>query len=335
MNWKKLSFSYKKVNKIARVNYSKDKWGELEMVGDDEIGVHVAATCINYGQAVFEGMKAYRGEDGLVRLFRWEENWKRLNRSGEALLIPPIEKEVFRDALFSVVRANEEFVPPGESGATLYIRPLVLGVGPGLGLAPASEYVLLIYCSPVGPYFCDGFKPVSFMIDRGYDRAAPLGTGRFKIGGNYAGALKSMKSAKDLGFASVIYLDAKEKRYIDECGPANFFGIKDGVYVTPLSDSILPSITNDSLMEIARLMGVGVERRRIPVEELGLFNEAGAVGTAAVITPIGRIVDLEKEKEYRYGDGEVGEVSRKLYEKLVGIQFGREFDESGWVSFVD
>lgn len=335
MNWKQLGFAYTKTNKIVSSNYLDGEWSTLNLVEEDSLNIHVASTCINYGQAAFEGLKAYRGPDNKVRLFRWEENWKRLNKSADALLMPSIEKDDFKAALVKLINANLEFVPPYESGATLYIRPIILGTGPGLGLAASSEYIFTMFCSPVGPYFKDGFKPVDFVIWRGFDRAAPKGTGNLKIAGNYAGTLKSIKEAQTKGFANVIYLDACEKKYIDECGPANFFAIKGDVYITPKSASILPSITNDSIIQIAKSIGLKVEQRKVEIEELETFSEAGACGTAAIITSIGKIVDQENKKEYVFSkNGQPGEVSSKLYNTLRGIQSGIIKDGFGWVSEV-
>ncbi len=219
--------------------------------------------------------------------------------------------------------------------ASLYIRPLLIGSGPQVGVKPANEYLFIVFVTPVGPYFKEGFKPVDMMITEKYDRAAPLGTGKYKVGGNYAASLTSMDLAHKNGFASVIYLDAKEKKYIDECGPANFFGITDNTYITPKSDSILPSITNKSLIEIAASMGMKTERRPVPKEELETFEEVGACGTAAVITAIKKIVDIDSNTTYNYcKDGNPGPVSTKLYHKLQAIQTGDEPDEFGWVTIL-
>jgi len=196
------------------------------------------------------------------------------------------------------VKNNERFVPPYESGASLYIRPLLIGTSAQVGVKPAKEYTFLIFVTPVGPYFKEGFKPTPMVIMREYDRAAPLGTGTYKVGGNYAASLKAGELAHEMGYSAVLYLDAKEKKYIDECGPANFFGIKDNTYITPKSTSILPSITNKSLMQLAEDMGLKVERRIVAEEELATFEEAGACGTAAVISPILRIDDLSENRSY-------------------------------------
>ena len=228
---------------------------------------------------------------------------------------------------------NKRFVPPYGSGASLYIRPLLIGSGPQVGVKPADEYLFMVFVTPVGPYFKEGFKPVNMLLTKEFDRAAPQGTGRFKVGGNYAASLTSMKKAHDEGYANVLFLDSKEKKYIDECGPANFFGIKDNTYITPKSDSILPSITNMSLITLAEELGLKTERRPVTETELESFEEVGACGTAAVISPIGKIVD-ENGKVYDYGS-EPGPISTKLYNKLIAIQTGDEEDTNGWVDIVE
>lgn len=218
----------------------------------------------------------------------------------------------------------------------MYIRPLLIGTGAQVGVHPASEYMFVVFVTPVGPYFKGGFATNPYVIIRQFDRAAPLGTGTYKVGGNYAASLRANKMAHDAGYASEFYLDAKEKKYIDECGAANFFGIKDNTYITPLSTSILPSITNRSLMQLAEDMGLKVERRPIPEEELSTFEEAGACGTAAVISPIQRIDDLENNKSYVISkDGKPGPISEKLYNKLRAIQYGDEPDVHNWVMVLD
>jgi len=295
----------------------------------------MAATCLHYGQEAFEGLKAYRCPDGKVRVFRADENAARLQSTCRGILMPELPTEKFIEMVEKVVRLNERFIPPYESGATLYIRPLLIGTSAQVGVHPADEYLFLIFVTPVGPYFKGGFATNPYVIIREYDRSAPLGTGIYKVGGNYAASLKANKMAHDLGYSCEFYLDAKEKKYIDECGAANFFGIKDNTYVTPKSTSILPSITNKSLMQLAMDMGLKVERRQIPEEELSTFEEAGACGTAAVISPIERIDDLENKKSYIISkDGQPGPISTKLYNKLRNIQYGIEPDEHGWTRVV-
>ena len=318
IDWSNLSFGYMKTDYNVRCYYRDGKWGELELCSEETLNIHMAATCLHYGQEAFEGLKAYRGKDGKIRIFRPEANAERLQSTCRGILMPELPTETFCEAVKKVVKANERFIPPYESGASLYIRPLLIGT------------------TPVGPYFKGGFATNPYVIIRQYDRAAPLGTGTYKVGGNYAASLRANKIAHDAGYASEFYLDAKEKKYIDECGAANFFGIKNNTYVTPLSTSILPSITNRSLMQLAEDMGLKVERRPIPEEELTTFEEAGACGTAAVISPIERIDDLENHKSYVIAkDGKPGPISEKLYHKLRAIQYGDEADPYGWVTVLD
>jgi branched-chain amino acid aminotransferase len=248
----------------------------------------------------------------------------------------PVPLDLFREAVFTAVKLNEKFVPPYGCGASLYIRPLLYGSGAEVGVKPASEYTFIVFVTPVGPYFKGGVKPVNMLLCRDVDRAAPLGTGNIKVGGNYAASMRAIVRARDEGYGNVLFLDAREKKYIDECGPANFFGIKSNTYITPLSDSILPSITNKSIIAIAEKMGMKVERRKVPVEELAEFEETGACGTAAVISPIAKIVDTDTGKTYEYcKDGKPGPVSMKLYNKLIGIQYGEEPDEFGWMTALE
>ena len=335
-DWKNLPFGYMKTDCNIRCRFKDGKWSKPEVSTSEYIDIHIAATGLHYGQEAFEGMKAYMGKDGKVRVFRWDENAKRLILSAEGVKMAPVPVELFREAVFQAVKRNKKFVPPYGSGASLYIRPLLYGSGAEVGVKPSSEYTFIVFVTPVGPYFKEGVKPVNMMICRDVDRAAPLGTGTFKVGGNYAASLRALIKAKEGGYASTIFLDAREKKYIDECGPANFFGIKNNTYITPKSESILNSITNMSLIDIAESLGIKTERRRIPVEELSTFEEAGACGTAAVISPIGKIVDADVNKIYEYcKDGKPGPVSMKLYNKLVGIQNGDVKDEFGWMTAVE
>jgi branched-chain amino acid aminotransferase len=336
LDWKNLPFGYIKTDFNIRCTFKDGKWGKLEVSSSEFIDIHIAATGLHYGQEAFEGLKAYTGKDGKIRLFRWEENAKRLILSAEGIKMAPVPVELFREAIFQAVKLNKRFVPPYGSGATLYVRPLLYGSGAEVGVKPASEYTFIVFVTPVGPYFKNGFKPVNVIISRDVDRAAPLGTGIYKVGGNYAASLRADVAAKAAGYVTSIFLDAKEKKYIDECGPANFFGVKNGVYVTPKSESILNSITNKSLIDVAGSLGIKTERRQVPVEELAEFTETGECGTAAVITPIGKIVDPDKNIIYEYcKDGNPGPVTVKLYNKLVAIQNGDAPDEFGWMSVVE
>jgi len=320
----------------VRSYYRDGKWSEPEIESSEMISLHMAATCLHYGQEAFEGLKAFKGKDGKVRVFRMRDNALRLQSSCRGIMMAEVPVELFEEMVLTAVKKNLRFVPPYESGASLYIRPLIIGTSAQVGVKPSKEYLFLIFVTPVGPYFKEGFRPTPMVIMREYDRAAPLGTGTYKVGGNYAASLVSGEKAHEMGYSAVIYLDAKEKKYIDECGPANFFGIKNNTYITPESTSILPSITNKSLMQLAEDMGMKVERRRVPEEELATFEEAGACGTAAVISPILRIDDISENKSYYYcKDGKAGPISEKLYHKLRAIQYGDEPDTHGWVTVVE
>ena len=333
LDWKSLTFGYLRTDYNVRCYYRDGKWGEVEVCSDEYLKLHMAATCLHYGQEAFEGLKAYRCPDGKVRIFRAEENAARLQNTARGIVMPEVPTELFVDMVKKVVRLNQEYIPPYESGATLYLRPLLFGITAGVGVRPATEYCFLIFATPVGPYFKGGFSSNPYVIVRDVDRAAPLGTGMFKVGGNYAASLRANKMAHEKGYASEFYLDAKEKKYVDECGAANFFGIKNNTYVTPKSTSILPSITNKSLMQIAEDLGMKVERRPIAEDELDSFEEAGACGTAAVISPISHLDDLETGKVYNFGD-KPGPWSTKLYETLRGIQYGTIEDKHGWTTVV-
>ena len=335
-DWKNLPFGYIKTDYNIRCHYRNGKWGHPEVSSSEFIDIHIAATALHYGQEAFEGLKAYMGKDGKIRLFRWEENAKRLIHSARGIIMEPFPIDLFKEALFKVINLNRHFIPPYGSGASLYIRPLLYGSGSEVGVKPSAEYTFIIFVTPVGPYFKGGIKPVNMLICRDVDRAAPKGTGSFKVGGNYAASLRALVKAKEEGYASTIFLDAKEKKYIDECGPANFFGIKDDTYITPKSESILNSITNMSLLEIAPKIGLKTERRPVPVEELSTFTETGACGTAAVISPIGKIFDPDTNIIYEYcKDGNPGILTMKLYNKLVAVQNGDEPDEFGWITIVE
>lgn len=332
-DWGSLGFGYHKTNYNVRCYYRNGKWGEIEICSDEYVNMHMAATCLHYGQEAFEGLKAYRCPDGKVRVFRSEENAARLQSTCRGIMMPEVSTEMFNAMVDKVIRLNQEFIPPYESGATLYVRPLLIGMTAQVGVHPATEYMFLIFVTPVGPYFKGGFSTNPYVIIRDHDRSAPLGTGIYKVGGNYAASLYANNKAHEMGYACEFYLDAKEKKYIDECGAANFFGIKDNTYVTPKSTSILPSITNKSLMQLAKDCGMKVECRQIPEEELETFEEAGACGTAAVISPISRIDDAETGKSYVFGE-KPGPISEMLYNKLRNIQYGIEEDKHGWTRVV-
>lgn len=331
LDWPNLDFGYRKTDANIRYTWKDGKWDQGVLSSEEAIPLHIAATCLHYGQECFEGLKGFETKSGEVVVFRPEENARRLIRSCERLHMATVPEEMFIDAVTRVVNANRRFVPPYGTGASLYIRPLVIGSGAQIGVKAATEYIFLVLVTPVGPYFKTGFKPVSLIIEDEYDRAAPCGVGHIKVGGNYAAGLHPSVLARQQGYADALFLDAKEKKYIDECAPANFFGItKDDQYVTPDSHSILPSITNMSLMTLAEEMGLNPKRRPIPVEEIFELKEAGCCGTAAVITPVGSITYRDRKVVYSK-DGKAGKHSIELYEKLTAIQVGDAPDKYEWV----
>ncbi|MCD8072011.1 MAG: branched-chain amino acid aminotransferase [Alistipes sp.] len=329
IDWGNLGFGYIRTDCNVRTYWRGGKWEPLAVTGDENITLHMASTCLHYGQEAFEGLKAFRGADGKIRIFRADENARRMTRSAQYLKMEAPDVELFVEAVKKVVVENEKYIPPYGTGASLYIRPLLIGTGAQVGVKPADEYMFMVFATPVGPYYKSGFNPIDVIIDRQHDRAAPHGTGHVKVGGNYAASLLSGDLGHAKGYPSVMYLDAKEKRYIDECGAANFYGIRDGAYITPKSSSVLPSITNMSLRALAADMGLRVEERPVDVAELATFQEAGACGTAAVISPIGSVYDPNREKTYRYGT-QAGPWSVKLYDALRGIQLGEREDVHGW-----
>lgn len=336
IDWQTIGFGYIPTDYNVRCSFAEGNWGELRIHNDSYINMHMAASCLHYAQEAFEGLKAFRGVDGKVRIFRLEENAKRLQDSCKGIMMPELPLDKFKEAVLQVVKINERFIPPYGSGASLYIRPLIIGTTALVGVKPAKEYEFIVFVSPVGPYFKGGFKATPFMLSRKYDRAAPLGTGMLKVGGNYASGMAAGEYAHSLGYSAIFYLDPKEKRYIDECGAANFFGIKGNSYITPKSSSILPSITNRSLMALAKDMGMTIEQRPIAVEELDTFDEAGACGTAAVISPITQIDDIDTGHSYIFSkDGQPGTKCTELYNKLQSIQYGKLPDQFGWITFVE
>ncbi len=336
IDWKSLPFGYCKTDYNVRCHYRNGEWGELETSSSEYLSIHIAATCLHYGQESFEGMKAFMGEDGKVRIFRWEENAKRLQRSADGIMMAKVPLELYKEAIIKAIKLNKKFIPPYGEGAALYLRPLLFGSGAEVGVKPAEDYMFLVFVTPVGPYFKEGFKPVKVQISRDYDRAAPRGTGHLKVGGNYAAGMRAVKRAQGEGYGTVLFLDSKEQKYLDEAGPANFFAIKGDTYITPMSDSILASITNMSLIALAEDMGLKVERRQVAVEELSEFDEVGACGTAAVISPIGTIHDRETDVYYKYCEnGNAGPVSTKLYNRLKDIQEGVAEDIFGWNYIVE
>lgn len=336
LDWANLTFSYTPTDYNVRCTYKDGQWGPIEVSDSEYIPMHIAASCLHYGQESFEGLKAFRGKDGKVRIFRMEENAKRFIRSAEGISMQPMPVELFCEMVRKVVKLNERFIPPYGTGASLYIRPLEIGVTPLVGVSPATEYVVIMLVTPVGPYFKNGFKPIKVCMSREYDRVAPKGTGSIKIGGNYAASLNAGQMAHKKGYGNMLYFDPKDKTYIDECGAANFFAVKDNTYITPQSETVLPSITNMSLEVLAKDLGMKVERRRFKIDEFNDFEECSACGTAAVCSPIGQIDDLDTGVSYKFGEeGVAGPMTTALYNKLRAIQYGEEPDIHGWCEIIE
>ena len=343
IDWKQLTFSYTKTSTILRCKCTDGKWGEIESLDDDVIGVSAFAGALHYSIECFEGLKAFRGKDGKVRLFRPEENARRMKSSADFLGMPAPPEELFIRMCKQAVRENIDFLPPYGVSASLYLRPTLFGSNPQLGVKTAQDVTFLMLTSPVGAYTGGTLEPCNAVIARNYDRAATYGTGRFKLGGNYAASLCSLNIAHRQGYKATLYLDPATHTCIDEFNSSNFFAIKGNTYVTPLSDTILPSITNKSLEQLAESMGMGVERRTVPVEELAEFDEAGECGTAVVITPIDYIddkpvletTDPAKITRYSFVTEGCGPKSLSLYREITGIMYAEKPDIFGWMSEVE
>ena len=332
LDWSNLGFGYVKTDKRYVSNFKNGAWDEGALTDDADIVLNECAGVFQYAQTVFEGLKAYTTEDGHIVTFRPDLNASRLADSARRLEMPVFPEERFVDAVQKVVEANAAYVPPYGSGATLYIRPYMMGTNPVLGVKPADEYQFRMFCTPVGPYFKGGAKPITIRVSD-YDRAAPCGTGNIKAGLNYAMSLHAIVTAHADGFDENMYLDPKTRTKVEETGGANFiFVTKDNKLVTPKSDSILPSITRRSLVYVAEhYLGMEVEHREVYFDEVKDFAEAGLCGTAAVISPIGKIVDHGKEILIPSGMEEMGPVTKKLYDTLTGIQMGRIEAPEGWI----
>ena len=338
LDWGNIGFGYIKTDKRYVSEYKNGSWDEGVITEDDKITLSECACVFQYAQTVFEGLKAYTTEDGRIVTFRPDLNAKRMMDSAERLEMPPFPEDRFVDAVKKVVKANEDFVPPYGSGATLYIRPFMFGANPVIGVKPAEEYQFRIFTTPVGPYFKGGAKPITVRISD-YDRAAPRGTGNIKAGLNYAMSLHAIVDAHNEGFAENIYLDPGTRTKIEETGGANIIFIDgDGNLVTPASNSILPSITRRSLMVVAeKYLGMKVTQREVTLKEVedGSFKECGLCGTAAVISPVGCINDHGKEIRFSSGMDEMGPTLKKLYDTLTGIQMGRIEAPEGWICEID
>ena len=355
IDWSKLTFHYTETDYIVRAACKNGVWEQPYATRDKMIPIHAAATGLHYGQECFEGLKAFRGADGKVRIFRMEENAKRMYQSAEGLLMTPVPVELFCEAILLALKMNIDFLPPYESGATLYFRPLLVATTPDISVGPGKDCEFVVIPTPIGPYFPNGFKGMPAMVNRSVDRAATQGTGCWKVGGNYAASFRASEAAHAMGY-ECMFTDAKTHKYIDECTASNFIGIrrigdkamrregekargekreaKGWEYLTPRSSAILPSITNDSLMTLAKEMGMKVTRRKIRVEELADLQEAAACGTACVISPLTKVVDPDHNITYSFGD-KPGPVLTKLYHALQDIQYGRVEDKYGWCKIIE
>lgn len=332
IDWGNLGFSYMKTDSRYVATYRDGQWDAGGLTSDDQVSISESAGVLQYAQTCFEGLKAYTTEDGHVVAFRPDLNAQRMEDTCGRLVMPVFPQERFLEALDMVVKANAAYVPPFGSGATLYIRPFLFGSGPVIGVAPAPEYQFRMFCTPVGPYFKGGIKPLKLMLSD-YDRAAPHGTGHIKAGLNYAMSLYAGYTAKHDGYAENMYLDAATRTYVEETGGANFlFVTKDGKVVTPKSPSILPSITRRSLMHVAKeYLGLEVEERPVPFAEVADFAECGLCGTAAVISPVGMVHTKEKDICFPSGMDNMGPITKKLYDTLTGIQMGKLPAPEGWI----
>lgn len=336
LDWSSLGFGYIQTDKRYVSNYKNGSWDEGTLTSDATITINECAGVLQYAQTVFEGMKAYTTEKGQIVVFRPDLNAERMVNSAKRLEMPPFPQDRFVDAVKQVVKANEGYVPPYGSGATLYIRPYMFGSDAVIGVKPANEYQFRIFCTPVGPYFKGGAKPITIRVSD-YDRAAPNGTGHIKAGLNYAMSLHAIVEAHEQGYAENMYLDSATRTKVEETGGANFlFVTKDGKVVTPKSSTILPSITRRSLVYVAKeYLGLEVEERPVYFDEVKDFAECGLCGTAAVISPVGKIVDHGKEICLPSGMDEMGPVTKKLYETLTGIQMGRIEAPKRWIQVIE
>jgi branched-chain amino acid aminotransferase len=331
VDWKNLGFKYMQTDSFVRADYSNGNWGDLKTYKDPVMPFHIAATAFHYGQAAFEGLKAFSRKDGTIGIFRPLDNARRMINTAQRLVMQAPNEELFLEAVKTVVSNNREWVPPYGTGASLYIRPFLIGTSPHVGISPSEEYAFIVLCMPVGPYYKNGFYPVKAMVQEKYDRAAPHGVGNVKAAGNYAAGMLGDIEGKNEGYPICLYLDSAEHHYIDEFGTSNFFAItKDNVYVTPQSSSILPSITNRSIQDMAQDFGLKVENRLISVDELESFVEVGACGTAAVITPVYSI--KYRDRTFTFGnEHEAGATVKRFFKEIQSIQYGETDDRHGWI----
>ena len=334
IDWKNLGFGFSDVNCHIRYVWKDGAWGPGELVKDPYITMHIGASCLHYGQECFEGLKVFTQKDGRIAAFRPDANAQRMMNTARRTVMPPVPVEMFLEALDRVVAANREFVPPYGTGGSLYVRPLLIGTGPQIGVAPAKEYTFLMMVMPVGAYYKGGLKPVRAVVLDNWDRAAPHGMGDVKVGGNYAASLFAHEKAKHDGWPVELYLDAKTHTYVEEFSTSNFAGItKDGTYVTPDSCSVLPSVTNDTLRTLCADAGRKVERRPVAWTEIASFKEVAALGTAVVVTPVWEITRGSEVVKIS-DENAVGETLQWLYDSVQDIQYGRTADKHGWCHFI-
>ena len=336
IDWENIGFSYKQTDKRYVSDFKDGKWDDGTLVDDANITMNECAGVLQYAQTVFEGMKAYTTEDGRIVTFRPDLNAARMVESAKRLEMPVFPEDRFIDAVVRTVKANAAYVPPYGSGATLYIRPYMFGVNPVIGVKPADEYQFRVFTTPVGPYFKGGAKPITICVSD-FDRAAPRGTGHIKAGLNYAMSLHAIMTAHRNGFDENMYLDSATRTKVEETGGANFIFIaKDNKVVTPHSGTILPSITRRSIMYVAEhYLGLEVEERDVYFDEVKDFAECGLCGTAAVISPVGKVVDHGKEICFPSGMEKMGPVTQKLYDTLTGIQMGQIEAPEGWIKVIE
>ncbi|MBQ6086927.1 MAG: branched-chain amino acid aminotransferase [Bacteroidales bacterium] len=337
IDWDKLGFDAYRTRTVVYSHYKDGRWSPAESTETFSFTFDPFAQVFHYAISCFEGLKAFTQKDGRVVIFRPTENAARMARTANYLGLPVPDKDMFISMCEECIRGNLEFLPPYGHKASLYLRPLLVGMHPQMQLVPYPEAIFAVMCAPAGSYYGEHLKSFSAVIPGNYDRAAPKGSGSYKIGANYAGTFKPYKTAHDQGYTELLYLNSGTREFVDEFGSSNFFGIRGNSYITPLSDSVLPSITNKTLQEVAADFGMKVEKRPVPVDELDTFEEAGACGTAVVITPMSHIdmkPVLEEDaisRSFRFvPDGVVGPVCTKLYKRITGIQFGEEEDIHGW-----
>ncbi len=341
IDWDALGFDAYRTRTVIFSHFKDGQWSPFEATETFSFTFDPFAQVFHYAISCFEGLKAFRQQDGRIALFRPDQNAARMKRTADFLGMPCPPKELFLQMCAACVENNLEFLPPYGHRASLYLRPLLVGMHPQMQLVPYPEAVFAVMCAPVGSYYGEHLRSFSAVIPGNYDRAAPKGSGSYKIGANYASTFKPYKMAHDQGYTELLYLNSATRQFVDEFGSSNFFAIKGNKYITPLSDSVLPSITNKTLQEVAADLGMQVEKRPVPVEELAEFEEVGACGTAVVITPISHI-DIkpvlegpEVTREFRFRpDGEVGPVCTRLYQHITGVQFGEREDTHGWCYYL-